>query len=112
MIIVSAETGKDSDLVTFKDMNSGGYFLVFLHDCEQIIQFISLIWVNYLIGGKSMCKVVELKGWKRNHVLAHAYGTQMIIHKNVLKEAMIRNMLIVTNATIDREGRLILNMNE
>ena len=108
LVIVIAGTGNNSDLVTFKNMNGRSFFRVSLNNYEQLTQFISLIWINYLNSGESMCKVAKLKGWKRNHVAIQAFGGQAVIHKNVLKWAMIRNMLNVVNATIDREGRLII----
>lgn len=108
LIIVIADTGNNSDLVTFKDMNSGSFFRVSLHNYEQLTQFISLIWINYLTSGESMCKVAKPKGWKRNYVAILAYGSQMAIHKNVLQQAMIRNMVNVVNAEINREGKLII----
>lgn len=108
LIIVIAGTGNNSDLVTFKDMNSGSLLRVSLNNYEQLTQFISLIFINYLVSGESMCKVTKTKGCKRNHVAILAYGCKMVIHKNVLQQAMIRNMLNVVNATIDREGKLII----
>lgn len=108
LIIVIAGTGNNSDLVTFKDMNSGSFFRVSLNNYEQLTQFISLIFINYLVSGESMCKVAKPKGWKRNHIAILAYGCKMVIHKNVLQQAMIRNMVNVVNAEIDREGKLII----
>ena len=110
IVIVSAGTGNNSDLITFKDMNTDGFFRVFLSNHEQIAQFISCVWINYLVNGESMCKVSKISGWKRNNFAVLAYGSQMILHKNVLQQAMIRDMLKVVNATIDREGRLIINL--
>lgn len=108
LIIVIAGTGNNSDLVTFKDMNSGSFLRVSLNNYEQLTQFISLIFINYLVSGESMCKVAKTKGWKRNHVDILAYGCKMVIHKNVLQQAMIRNIVNVVNAEINREGKLII----
>ena len=85
-VYVPRGTREDGGLITFKDMNKGSFFRVYLNTPEQVVQFIDFIWIPYLLsGGASMSKVSKAQCFKRNHLEVLAYGTQVTLHKNVVQ---------------------------
>ena len=96
------------DIITIYNNINRSFINVILNNIDELIEFVGIVFTRYQRFGVLQFKIIDKIYNGRKLLILDETGNKYLISSNVLKQAMIRDMLNVVNATINREGKLII----